>query len=336
LKKTERMMLRTGKNYLLSFLISLTLALKSCGPSLVHPATNWSLSEGRWESHATDRVFLGYPVQSLLVDGDGNLWVGTARGGGRFDGTAWQIVVDYPVGVWGITLDGQGRTWLADGYGVEVYDQGTMTTYGVDNGLTSVVVQQVLADSRGRIWVGLRATEYRSYGGIEVLEDGQWRHIDTRDFFGASVLALAEYPLGNIWAGGEGGLARFDGTKWEPMRVPDQSTIEAISSIVVDPSGRIWIGARRSGVWIWDGESWSHYTSEDGLAGDVVWSIAFDGAGRAWIGTSSGLSAFDGETWTTYTVEDGLLHNDVQALTAVDNGIWVGTWRGLCRLVFGN
>jgi ligand-binding sensor domain-containing protein len=70
------------------------------------------------------------------------------------------------------------------------------------------------------------------------------------------------------------------------------------------------------------------------LAADTVWAIAFDDAGRAWVGTSGGLNVLDGESWTTYTVADGLAYNDVRAFAFVEDGVWVGTWRGLNHLVF--
>jgi hypothetical protein len=36
----------------------------------------------------------------------------------------------------------------------------------------------------------------------------------------------------------------------------------------------------------------------------------------------------------TYTIEDGLAYNDIRSLAFAHNGVWIGTWRGLSRLVF--
>jgi ligand-binding sensor domain-containing protein len=303
----------------------------------VEPAITWVLSEGRWESYTTSNGLPNNHIRALVFDADGHLWVGTDISGGRFDGTEWEYVTMPPIGVNDIVFDDQGRAWLADGLGVEVYEGGTLTTYGYGEGLSSVQSKTILLESRGRVWVGFRTGQDGgggSGGGIDVLERGQWKHYSVDDgLFGNNVYDLAEDTLGNIWAVGEGGISWFDGTKWKTMTLPDQSITQAINCITFDPSGRVWLGTTQLGVWIWDGETWTRYTADDGLASDTVWTIEFDAAGRVWLGTGEGLTVLDGKTWTVYTTDDGLVFKDVRVLAFAADGVWVGTWRGLSHLI---
>jgi ligand-binding sensor domain-containing protein len=304
-------------------------------------AAAWDLSQGRWETYTTDDGLPNNRIRALLIDADGQLWVGAAQGGGRFDGATWEDVVAFPAGVTGMTVDDRGRVWLADGYGVEVYDQGTLTTYSINEGLSSLLTESILVDRDGTVWASAISGDQPGScvdgeaGGINVFKGEEWGHVNTSDLFSSTVLDVAQDTSGNIWAVGSGGLARFDGAAWEPMQLPgEEETAQVINCVAADPAGRVWFGAKGLGLWVWDGQAWSQYTTADGLAGDTVWAVAFDGAGRTWVGTGGGLSVLEGERWTTYTVADGLAYNDVRAIAFAEDGVWIGTWKGLSHLVF--
>jgi ligand-binding sensor domain-containing protein len=240
-----------------------------------------------------------------------------------------------------IAFDDQGRVWLTDGRGVDVYDAGELITYDYESGLTSAFTEAVLEDLRGRIWVGITTGEEPAgcigasgYGGVNLFEDGAWTWMGTEEVFGPSVMDLALDTSGNVWAVGSGGVGVFNGEEWETMTFPDVENMPSANCVATDPSGSTWIGTKQLGVWVWDGTGWTQYTSDDGLAGDTVWTIEFDDAGRTWLGTGTGLSVFDGDTWTNFTTQDGLTYNDVRALALAPDGVWIGTWRGLSRVVF--
>ena len=314
-------------------------------------AADWVLSQGEWETFTTTDGLPNNRIRALLIDADGHLWVGASQGGGWFDGTTWKGIVAFPAGVRDMAVDDQGRVWLADGFGVEVYEHGTMTTYGLQEGLISLLTEAILVDREGTVWASAIMGDHPggcadsvAAGGINLFDGEEWSLVDTSDLFSPTVLDLVEDASGNIWAVGGGGFARFDGTTWEPMRLPDEQandeqaadeqSSEIINCVAADSTDRIWLGTKGLGIWIWDGQGWSQYTRADGLAADTVWAIAFDDAGRAWVGTSGGLNVLDGESWTTYTVADGLAYNDVRAFAFVEDGVWIGTWKGLNHLVF--
>jgi len=304
------------------------------------PAADWSLTRGRWETYTTAHGLPIDRIRVLAVDAAGELWVGTNAGGGRFDGSRWEDVVPPLVLLADVDFDAEGRAWMADGRGVDFYDGEELTNYGYDEGLGTTMTEAILVDDQGRVWVGASRASGECYGGggggdILLFEGGAWREFDTTGLFGHTVLDLAQDAAGDIWAVGEGGVSRHDGTAWETIQLPGvEGAAQIFNQVMVDPSGVVWVGGRGLGLWAWDGTEWQNYTTVEGLAGDTVWAIAFDGAGRVWVGTNSGLSVLDGESWVTYTVADGLACDDVRAIAIAADGVWIGTRRGLNHLVF--
>ena len=139
--------------------------------------------------------------------------------------------------------------------------------------------------------------------------------------------SLAFDAQGNLWIGTGGGLARFDGERWEvydtgSSGLPDNRVL----SLAVDFQGSLWIGTAR-GLARFDGKSWQVYdTGNSGLPGDLVRSLALDAQGNLWIGTARGLAKFDGESWQVYsTGNSGLPDNGVGPLAFDSQGnLWLG------------
>jgi hypothetical protein len=60
----------------------------------------------------------------------------------------------------------------------------------------------------------------------------------------AGIECLAQTNDGFLWMGGESGLFRFDGTRFEPFQSPcgDRLLSTKLSSLFAPPSGGLWIG----------------------------------------------------------------------------------------------
>jgi hypothetical protein len=147
------------------------------------------------------------------------------------------------------------------------------------------------------------------------------------------VYGVAEGANGEIWLATEGGLARFHDSKWvhwthkEGLGAPYEQ-VAGDMPFRNDP-----------------GQYSSHHARqkvEQGLQNievaynpNYIVSLTVDRAGTVWAGTwGGGLSRFDGTAWRTFTVTDGLPGNHVFALDTDPQGdVWIGTSRGLARLV---
>ena len=336
------------KHSMVALLLLLAFVPVSCspadGPASTQAASvdDWVLAEASWESHTFAEGLPSDSIDNLAVDDDGHIWVATQFGAYRFDGTAWETVVPYPIPVRDFAFDQDGHTWITTGAGLQLYEQGALQIHlDTSQDLVDAHVQSVLVDSLGRLWVGnlLGGHAYPTGFTVATLDDDEWTYYGADFEDGAlstieTVFELAEDLTGNIWIAGSEELASFDGTAWEQVAFPDQPASMEALCVAIDSANRVWFGTKRTGLWILDGENWSQYDSTTGLPSDTIWDIEFDGAGRAWIATGGGLTVIDGEDWITFTTSDGLLDNEVRALAITDNGVWAGTWRGLCRLVF--
>jgi len=97
------------------------------------------------------------------------------------------------------------------------------------------------------------------------------------------VSAMAFDHEGNLWAGGDGGVIRWDVKK----------------------------------------QIYARYTTLDGLASNRVQSIAVAPDGAIWFGTYAGLSRFNGQSWATYGMNDSPTFISMPSLTVNSTGaVW--------------
>lgn len=175
---------------------------------------------------------------------------------------------------------------------------------------------------------------------------------------------------GNIWAGIEGGILKYDGYRWDFLqsagKLPgevvytlaeaadgtfwigtnnglvqlDKSGNRVVSSgqlsgeifdIRIDREGKVWAGTDR-GLFRHEGDHWEEIDIPQEIADAGVNAIAEDSQGRMWIGTGKGLSVYNGGKWVHFDTKDGLVHNNVQSLAIDGKGtLWIGTEDGVSR-----
>lgn len=109
---------------------------------------------------------------------------------------------------------------------------------------------------------------------------------------------------------------------------------QAMTCIVEDKNGLLWIGTDDAGLAIFDGYSWEyiHRQVDDsiGLASNTIYSLHYDSHGnRILVGTSGGLTIFN-QYAAVKTILKGM---EIYSLH-VDSGaqLWVGTDRGLLAI----
>jgi len=85
---------------------------------------------------------------------------------------------------------------------------------------------------------------------------------------------------------------------WRTYDATDGLLPGAVSRILQDRRGCLWIATMYHGLCRYDGVEFTAYTTADGLANDPVFAICEDQRGRIWIGTSGGISRFDGHHFT--------------------------------------
>jgi ligand-binding sensor domain-containing protein len=201
----------------------------------------------------------------------GDLWfyASEEEGINRFDGVNLsylifpkpknQVARDY--GVTDISKDKDGKVWIAtyaalfnyDGKRVNIFDHDKLNLKEQE----VLHIRSVLADSKGRIWIG--------NNGIGVLLKEGERTINFSD----------KHHLINP-------ASTRNGNKSEA------GTLEHVFAIEEDSEGNIWFGDRDTGAWKYDGKTMVNYTIDKNLPSQMVRTIYKDNNNTLLLGMAGG------------------------------------------------
>lgn len=241
---------------------------------------------------------VGFPVHSLQVAPDGDLWAGTeTRGVARIytptGSVQWFGQEQGLSGSAAYTLrfDREQRLWAATEVGLFI----AIAPYRKFSRITELPSTRFWAIAEGTdgtVWAG-------GAGGLFGYSAGRWRNWTRADgLSNQEVLSLGAGIDDTIWIGYRHG-GGIDRIHRQPGRIAIEKGVQRrgtdglVYFLELDASGRLWAGTER-GVDTWDGSRWSHYDTRDGLAWDDCNLNAFaaEADGTVWIGTSGGLSRF--------------------------------------------
>ena len=138
-----------------------------------------------------------------------------------------------------------------------------------------------------------------------------------------SVRALAQTREGYLWIGTDNGLARFDGVRFVSFGEREGLRCGAVSGILEDRCGALWIGSVSDGLTRWQDGKFITFKTKDGLPADSITALAEDNDGRLWVGTAAGMGSLLDGRWTTLTNET-VLGKTITGLFEDKKGIlWV-------------
>jgi ligand-binding sensor domain-containing protein len=213
---------------------------------------------------------------------DGDLWfsAGEKDGINRFDGKNMNYLIfpkpknenlDNTYSVTDISKAKNGKVWIAtyaalfnyDGKMVNIFDSEKLNLK--KNELLHI--RSVLADSKGRIWIG--------NNGIGVLlKEGE-----------TTINFSEKHNLIHPTSTRRGDKSQA-------------GTLEHVFAIEEDSEGNIWFGDRDTGAWKYDGKTMTNYMIDKNLKSQMIWAIYKDHSNRLLFGmANAGVYKYNGKSF---------------------------------------
>jgi hypothetical protein len=138
----------------------------------------------------------------------------------------------------------------------------------------------------------------------------------------------------NIWALGYSRIFKYE---WESFKALDTVVLPfRIDNIFEDSKGHLWLGSME-GVYTWDGKQLKQFEPDNKLLKQRIVNIKESSDHIMWIATrGSGVIIKNGSTYTHITEKEGLAGNMCRTIFTDSNTVWVGTNKGLSKIIFKN
>jgi signal transduction histidine kinase len=208
---------------------------------------------GEYSKTGAFKVMKGSPVEAMpgphyitcaYRDPDGILWFGGREGIWRSAGQRL-VPIDLPVanlvkqtysGVQAIAKDRSGSLWVSFiRAGVFRLTDGHWSRYGG----TAV---SLTTDSDGRIWLGYPNSE------IRIVSKDTVRRLSAADGLNVGTVLSIDAGSLRVWVGGEHGLARFDGRRFNAVRRQGGKTMPTVSGIIETTEGDLWLSTSEGAI----------------------------------------------------------------------------------------
>lgn len=300
---------------------SFSLVASGKGPFKNYIHRGWSSDEGLPQNS----------VYSIAQDKEGFLWIGTAEGLVKFDGSEFELFDKYTTEtiksnvILALLIDND-CLWIGVKSGGVVRKCGKeFKHFSKEDGLTSNTVTSIVKKN-GKVLFG-------TFGGrINVFENEKFKPYSKNTFLPDSFIYDMEIDNEDLYVATDDGLYAIKGDKVlkysENEGLPEMN----IRGLYLDSKGDLWVGTSDSGIArLKKGTNkFDVFQKKDGLSSGRIFAIEEDSEGKIWIGTiGGGLNIFDGKEFRNYTKRDGLSSDVVRTLFRDRaNNMWAGTFGG--------
>jgi len=232
-----------------------------------------------------------------------------------------------------VTEDSNGSLWIVRGSPksldaplCRVTDQ-ALKCFGKKDGVPIAPINSLLSDGKGGFWLG----------GSNALV--HWRAGVSETYATkGQVVSLVQQADGTLWVGMlGGGLAQWKNGAVKPFVTPifDGSKV-AVTRMISDRQGNLWISTDSKGVFRINGNSVEHYGHTEGLSSEAVWTLFEDKEGIVWAAGTNGIDSFRDPAITTFSGLEGLTKDAAEGVLATrDGSVWIANDGALDRIANG-
>jgi len=283
------------------------------------------------QSWFTEHGLPSYKIRAVTQTRDGYLWIVTAQGIARFDGSQFTSFTPETNpelrggGFFAVQEAPDGRLWFGGDKGLFRWNNGHFDHFTTEQGLANNYVRGLTLTKKGDI-VALTLTGYsfiRSNG--IVTPGGEWKQVS------GVARSFLEKSDGSMLLGTSEGLWRFSGQHIQKLSGTPELDGDAFSSLLETSDGSTWIGYSQGIRRIYPGGKIEDYGAAQGLAHPGVAALDMDRDGNLWIGT------YDGGLYrmTKGRIEETIYaeHFGVTPIRQIfedrEGGVWIATAAGL-------
>jgi ligand-binding sensor domain-containing protein len=277
----------------------------------------------RFKPFGLPEGFQAGPVQALLGDRQGPLWIGSVGGGlGRWENGRFTVFTAHDGlpsdSVNALAEDNEGQLWVGTEAGLAVWRNGHLDTSGVAEELAGKAITALFSDRHGKMWIGAKGA------GLYILRGGKLARV--RDPVFDNLLQDAHCLLvdheDRIWVGaGDDSVLYREAGQWRRYRFPRHLARHYVSALAEDPDGTVWAGSVSEGLFQFKHGKLVAVNASSGLSDNLVEALLVDREGKLWVGTHGGLNRLRPKNLSVIGYNEGLGKGAVQGLAEVSPGV---------------
>ena len=284
---------------------------------------------GQFHNFSTKDGLPDNSVAQIFIDHTGMVWIVSGTDLVRFDGKKFTVFAarkDLPLDTVRTVYEDRHNVLWIGGFGGIVKRSGNRFIPVLESSIIAGdAITRLAMDEHNNLWIG------GSLGMIVLYADGHVRQFDTRD--GLPDLFVRAMWLdrdGNIWAGTNNGLTRFQNGRFVTLTGLSGRSLDQVRSLFEDREGNLWVGDD-DGLSRLRDDVFSVYGVSEGLPSFDPATVFQDHDGRVWVGfRDAGLVLFSRDGYKQYTTHDGLPSNEIFSIRENREGdLLIGTREGL-------
>lgn len=282
----------------------------------------------RYQKFSPLEDFSKKSVQSLVVDREGGIWMGTSNAGliyaspktfKVYSKADWKTERDvcYP-----IIEDSKKNVWVGIWTDALIKYNENDNFRVLDSNPLGNMPTALYEDTKQRLWIGV-------LGAIGYLKDEKFVRLPYK----TNVYDFDEDDNGNILMATGGGLVKYNGVEFKTLTTRNGLPNDAVTIIHKTRSGDFWIGTQ-SGLAHYKDDKFKSFGRQDDLHDDHIRSLYEDSEGILWIGTyDSGLIRYKNSEFKRITQKNGMFNENVFCTLEDDHGwFWINSNNGIYRV----